>query len=154
MALSVGVSNSEWPDRHFVPMSLSVGVDNSDWPDRHFVRLLPELVIIMLPFTLFSIKARRSVSLNQWHPEVVFTIYYLLLYYIDTRIYFNHCKQPKAPQGWSDKRLPTLSSFAHQLTFRYKIEEYNAKINRDFFLLNLNWLLFKCIVQHVYYIIK
>ena len=27
-----------------------------------------------------------------------------------------------------DKRLPTLSSFVHQLTFRYKVEEYNANI--------------------------
>ena len=28
-----------------------------------------------------------------------------------------------------DRRLPTLSSFAHQLTFRYNIEEYIANSN-------------------------
>ena len=35
----------------------------------------------------------------------------------------------QAKQCRFDEQLPTLSSFVHQLTFRYKIEEYNAKIN-------------------------
>ena len=39
-----------------------------------------------------------------------------------------------------DKRLPTLSSFVHQLTFRYKIEEYNAKSICEISKFNLNWI--------------
>ena len=46
-----------------------------------------------------------------------------------------------------DKQLPTLSPFVHQLTFRYKIEEYNPKINFEISKFNLNWLFLKFIVQ-------
>ena len=47
-----------------------------------------------------------------------------------------------------------LSSFVHQLTFSYKIEGYNAKINGGIAKFNLNWLFFECIVQEEYHIMN
>ena len=53
-----------------------------------------------------------------------------------------------------DKRLSTFSSFVHQVTLRYKIEEYNAQINCEISKFNLNWLFFKCIVQEQHHILN
>ena len=53
-----------------------------------------------------------------------------------------------------DKRLPTLYSFVHQLTLRYKLEEYNATINCDISKFDLNGLFLKCIVQDEYHVMN
>ena len=45
------------------------------------------------------------------------------------------------------KRLPTLSAFIRELTFRYEIEGYNAKVNCEISKFNLKWLFYKSILE-------
>ena len=46
-----------------------------------------------------------------------------------------------------DKCLPTLSCFLQQLMLKYKIDEYNAKINGELPTFILNWLCYKPILK-------
>ena len=48
-----------------------------------------------------------------------------------------------------DKCLPTLACFLQQLTLKYKIDEYNAKISGELPTFILNWLCYKPIRAYV-----
>ena len=42
-----------------------------------------------------------------------------------------------------EKTVPTIFSFKRQLSQKYRVEEYNAKINFELFKFNIDWLPYK-----------